>query len=128
MDCACTVGVEIYDYDTVILIGTNTPIAKKEHICSECCRTIRKGEEYLTEFFVHHDNASEKGTSHKTCNDCRSLRSVFFSDGWYYGQMWEQMHAFVNECDGDVSVECILMLTKTAMDKVLDMVEEQWEI
>ena len=36
------------------------------------------------------------------------------------------MAEFIEDCQGDISVSCILQLTKPARDWVLDLVEEEY--
>jgi hypothetical protein len=59
---------------------------------------------------------------YKYCEDCLSVREVFFSDGWYYGLLWEQMQQFVLDCDGNISMSQLGMVTIPARDKIIDMV------
>jgi hypothetical protein len=62
-----------------------------------------------------------------TCEDCYSIRQVFFSSGWFYGEVREQFQEFIYESDGDISVSCILQLTKKAKDWTLDILEGYWK-
>lgn len=123
MECACTVDVDIEFGDHMQLLSIGQHRANKEHMCNECRSTIKKGDWYHREVFKV-DNDID---THRTCEDCYSLRQVFFSSGWYYGQLWDDMEEFVAGCMGDISVECIRMLTPTARSKVLDIVERCWE-
>ncbi len=120
MECSCTVDVEIDDRCT--LLSNRFVKARKKHKCSECHRTIHPGEEYFKEATVYEKHFHD----HKTCDDCYSIRQVFFSSGWYFGEIRKQMSEFIWECQGDVSVSCILQLTKPAKDWVLDLVEEAY--
>jgi hypothetical protein len=121
MKCSCTVPEPIIT-DQAEMISITTPKARKEHICSECHRIINKAEEYRREFYKY-DNKTDIS---KLCEDCLSVREVFFSSGWYYGELWNQINEFINDNDGDLSVSCLLMLTKPARDKILDLIELQW--
>ena len=121
MECACTVGVD-FNEDHVKLNIITTPFARRVEICNECDRDIHVGEDYRKEIFEHHGRSI-----HRTCEDCLSVREVFFSDGWYYGHICELMNNFISECDGDLSIRCIRELTKTARDRVLDEVERIYE-
>ena len=122
MECSCTVGVEIDDY--CILLSNKFVKARKEHKCNECNRAIPIGEEYFKEATVYEGHFQ----GHKTCEDCYSIRQVFFSSGWYWGDICMMMEEFIYNCRGDISVSCILQLTKPARDWVLDIVEEVWDI
>lgn len=118
MECACTVGDGGYD-NCVTLISITTPVANKSHKCNECGRTIPAKEEYIRESYVYDGHFS----THKTCEDCFSIRQVFFSNGWIYGDIKEQMAEFIVECSGDISVSCIKELTKPARDWALDKIQ-----
>ena len=96
----------------------------KMFTCSECCETFPTGSWCIEEVFKVVETG--KLEVHKTCENCYAIRQVFFSSGWFYGMLWEDMQMFIDECEGDISVTCITMLPKVAKDKVLDMVEEVW--
>lgn len=124
MECACTVEVDFDHNEDEFRRGSVTEItALVQHKCNECYSTINVGDWYFRETLLSSYSGAEV---HKTCEHCYSLRQVFFSSGWYYGMLWEQVEEFVHECDGDLSVDCILRLTKVARDKVLDMIEKVW--
>jgi len=121
MDCACTVGTDVED--RVTLIENKFVKSRKEHKCSECCGAIPKGVEYFKETWAYDGRIDH----HKTCEDCYSLRQVFFSSGWYYSQLIEDMETFVIDCGGELSVPCLLQLTPRARGMVCDMIERGWE-
>lgn len=123
MECACTVEVDFSDGDEMELLSVKQLHAARKHKCDECKEDINRGDWCHREVFKCAGNIE----THRTCEHCYSLRQVFFSRGWYYGIIWDQMQEFIGECDGDISVECIRMLTPKARGKVLDMVEERWE-
>lgn len=118
MECACTVGIDVDERCTLLKNGWVK--ARIEHKCTECARIIPKGEEYFKEVSIFDTELD----TYKTCEDCYSLRQVFFSNGWYYEQILEDLEEMIWECDGDVSVSCINMLTKPAKDWVLDIIDE----
>ena len=120
MECSCTVDVQVDDYAT--LLSNKFVKARKIHNCNECSREIHSGEEYFKEATVYDGHFA----NHKTCEDCYSIRQVFFSSGWHYGDIRMMMEEFIADCQGDISVSCILQLTKPAKDWVLDLVEEAY--
>ena len=123
MDCSCTVEQNFDDCETSRILRIDIPKARKEHHCQECGRVIPKGEEYIVEAMVHEGIFSQ----HKTCEDCYAVRQVFFSSGWWYGGLWDDMREFIIDCDGDLSVSCIRQLTPRARGIVCDLIEKQWE-
>lgn len=106
-----------------IVIETRTPKARKLHSCDECHRLINKGEEYRREILKW----GSKFFHHKYCEDCLSLREVFFSNGWYYTYLWEDMNDFIGKVDGKISEFQITQLTKSARDKVCTLMQEMWD-
>ena len=122
MECACTVPA--YITERAELISIYTPKSFKHSLCSECENVIKIGVEYRKEIYKHNDSIYV----HKTCEDCLSVREVFFSNGWYYGGIWSQMAEFIVNTNGNLSVSCLLDLTKKAQDRILDMIEEHWRI
>jgi len=136
MECCCTVNIDTYDGGTTLEHDIWIAIALGRGKCYECSRPINVGEPYCREYHEwvdgYYDEDDERPTNGiekqliYTCDDCYSLRQVFFSSGWYYGMLWESMQEFIRDCGGELSVPCILQLTKAARDKVLDMVEEEW--
>jgi len=122
MECACTVPIEIDDVCLLHFISIPTALTNS-HVCGECNRRIPKGEEYIIECTEY----DHEITVYTTCEDCYSIRQVFFSSGWYYGEIRDQFEEFIVEYGGDVSVSCILQLTKRARDWVLDKIEEYWK-
>ena len=120
MDCACTVEMDI-DGRVTLLEGKFVK-ARKEHICSECRYVVPKGEEYFKETWVSYGKIEH----HKTCEHCYSIRQVFFSSGWFYSQLLENIEEFIANCYGGVSVSCLLQLTPKARGMVCDMIENYW--
>lgn len=120
MECACTVDVDLYDSETPKEYEIYNAIAIQQCSCSECQRPINVGEHFCREWFLDDYNAT---IIFRTCDDCYSLRQVFFSSGWYYGVIWESFTEMVSEVDGDISVTCIKQLTPVARSKVLDLMD-----
>ncbi len=70
------------------ILSSQTLRARKEHRCCECRCTIQPGESY------HVESTLLDGlfTVHKTCLTCLRIRRSLFSCGWYWGQMWSEIH------------------------------------
>jgi hypothetical protein len=62
IDCYC-------DYEQPSVFNTSTPIARKEHRCTECGRRIAAGERYLYTWGIWDGSA----WTFKTCPRCSSL-------------------------------------------------------
>ena len=97
-------------------------VARKEHQCCECGRTISPKEKY--------EDVSGKWEhgwdKYKTCGDCLSIRKEMFCDGWFYTMMYENLHEHVQELDGAISEKCLLSLTKDARSALCAMIDNYW--
>lgn len=120
MNCSC---IFIADYEKSEFHNSKIVKARKIHICIECGEKIINDIQY--EYTVGLWN--EKFYTYKTCLDCLSIRNSFFCDRWGYGVIFEDLweHLFYNT---KVSSKCMMGLTKTARDKVCDMIEEIWNV
>ena len=121
-DCYCDASGYSGDNDFCHFISKSNPVAKKEHICTECKRVIKKGEQYEYWFVV-----CGKPSTYKTCIDCISVRNVFFRNNWTFTEIYWDLCDFIIEIDGDISSDCIRKLTPAARIKICDMIEEAWE-
>ena len=117
MNCA-TVCVGVDDYCTEL--SRSNPTARKEHRCQECRQIINIGDKYekITEVF------EGEISTHKTCTNCVSIRDVFFSDGYFFGNIIEAMEEHVSECYGDISETQIAKLEPGAKKMVADIIDE----
>ena len=91
--CIC---VEIDE--PVQLLSRRHPKARKVHRCDECGCTIHPGDTYERDAVVFDGFFEVK----KICATCLRIRDSLFRCGWYYGQMWEDIHEMC--CDDG---ECI---------------------
>ncbi len=119
----CTLsGHDDYGCTTLKL---KTITARKNHICEECNREIKKGELY--EFY----NGIFEGEFFctKTCLDCVSLRDSFFPMGGYLtGNIRDEIgEHIVYELGGEVDEKCIVQLTPAMKDLVFGLMEEGWK-
>ncbi len=119
----CEHTVAPVDGERCVFIDARTPKAQKLHSCDECHRLIQKGEVYRRDIMKF----GSKLFHHKYCEDCLSLREVFFSSGWIYGRLWEQMSDFIGDTDGNISTHQILSVTKLARERILDSMQEMWD-
>lgn len=120
MDCAC---VMIEDSKQPEFFKSKIVTAKNPHICSECHREIQPGEKY------EYVSGKWEGCfdTFKTCEDCLSIRSSFFCEGYMFGGMFEMLSEHIDEMDGEISSDCIVDLTPAARAKVCEMIEREWE-
>ena len=122
MECECTVPTYIDGEDCGELLYILQIPMYKTYTCIECSETYRMS-------WCHIESIRWEGyiQTYYTCEHCYSLRQVFFSGGWYFTMLWEEMYTFINDAEGDISVSCILELTPKARGKVLDSIEEVWD-
>jgi len=122
MECSCSIDIDSCE-DIAIFQRTTSPKAHKKHVCFECKRTISIGEEYERSEGLWDGSFN----TYKTCSDCLSLRSKFFSTGWYHGSLWDDFYEYVNSCEGDIPENCLLELTPIAKGKACDIMEDCFE-
>lgn len=91
MTCGVCIGTDIHDFPE--FCNESDPIARKDHECCECWRTIPKGEKY------HRISGKWDGdfTTHCQCAQCHEIQVVFScGEGYYFGGLWESWE----EADG----------------------------
>jgi len=71
------------------LLKDSMPKARKDHRCSECGRTIGKGEKYKYEVGIWENSLDV----FKTCNQCLDARSWLLKEcnGWVYTGVLEDL-------------------------------------
>ena len=124
MECLCTIEV-ISDYEPCHTLKNTSPIARKDHKCDECGCLIPNGDQYLN--YVGIFGRKGRFFIHKTCTDCKSIRDVFFSDGFLFETLWEDLHEYIDEHVGEIPENCITELTPKARNKVCELIEQAWE-
>ena len=92
-----------------------------EHKCSECGRIVIN-EEYRREILL---NQNDRIFVHKLCDDCLSIREVFFSSGWYFGELINDLKRFVGDCNGSVSEHQLSMVTKRAKNMICNFMDHE---
>lgn len=120
MDCAC---IYVDDYDGPELLEEDIRKARKQHKCYECGRVIKIGEEYERTRGLWEGDWS----TYKTCQDCKSLRTAFFCNGYIYGQVTDDTSTHINECAGEISSEILDKLTPNARKRVIEQIDQVWE-
>lgn len=119
MECAC----EIDGYGEACEFTTTTyPIAKKEHKCDECKRTIKRKEKY------QHIKGMFEGDffTHKVCSDCQSVIKTFFC-GWSQGSVWDDLYTYFYDESDYINWKQLEKVTPVAKDKILDMIQKIWD-
>jgi len=84
-DCACLYGG--FESDECQFENVTTRRARKDHICIECGETISKGQHY--EIYTTKFDGEVKSV--KTCAICKEIRSALYCDGFFFGQMWDDI-------------------------------------
>lgn len=121
MSCGC-----IYtdcDGDGAVLSQAIRTAAKK-HDCTECQRTIEKGEKYE----VYNGVFDGDFFTSKTCPDCLSARNEFFCGGYCLESIWDDIRTHIFELEGEISSECIARLTPRSREKLIEIIDDcfQW--
>jgi len=97
------------------------PVARREHVCSECRRVIQPGERYGR---VTGKWDGEIQT-YKTCFDCQSIIDFLFCDGVVFGEVRADLREHIAE-GGTISEDCMIQLTPRARGMVCEIIEGFW--
>jgi hypothetical protein len=117
--CVCAY---VYPDNPAEFVSERVVVAKKKHKCSECRREISIGEPYEYTFGVWDGDPGV----YKTCNDCLSVRSVFFCDGWQYERVWDLTYETLNE--SSIPLGQLDALTPSAREKVIAYIDEELDL
>ncbi len=120
-DCAC-VYVDTYG-EPPSFFKEELRRARKVHICIECQREIQPGEKYEYAVGVWEGQFDQI----KTCSDCLSIRKVMFCEGWLYYGLIEDLKEHVWGVNGNISEDCLVLLTPSARSMVCEIIERVWE-
>lgn len=121
MECSCSaVTVDGEGY-----YSERTRIAAKKSLCPECGKTIEKGEAYLfTTLFI-----DGKIHNAKMCEICESIIRQFFPDGYYYGQIIEDLESYLdNSWVDDLPSKCIVKLHPKAREMVCEILQRYQDV
>jgi len=98
--------------------------AGKDHICGECSVQIKKGQEY----YYHTCFGEGTARNYKVCVDCQGIIEHFFSNGWWFGQIWDDLESYLdNAWHGDLPSDCISKLSPAARARVCDFLQRYQE-
>lgn len=123
MECSCEIEVDSCD-DQPAVFNSKDRTARKKHTCCECGGTISCGDLYMHEWGMW----DSKWHKYRTCSDCHDIRRSFFSGGWVYGSMFDDLWDYLLDSDGEgIPEDCIAGLTPGARDRVCEMIENWWE-
>lgn len=122
MECSCTVANYGGDYYHE-MINVRIPVARKQHECVECRKTIEPGEKY--EYLVQVYGGDFQ--TYKTCLDCRQVVDIFFSDGGTFGRVWPDLRQSIIDSEGEIPEDCIKKLSPVNLEKVCAIIEECYE-
>jgi len=152
MECSCAVSCPV-DEEKVLDMTEQYLVADQPLQCCECNKTIEKGEKYLHEEGTYaefeevyrqeelEDDEAEFGClgqipeeymhRYDTCLDCKSIRDEFFSEGWIYGSILDDLYthfdATLSPTEGGIDEKCLAVLTPGAREKVCELIETVWE-
>ena len=119
MECSCSVNSG-YDDDCGSW-GVQSRKAAKEHKCYECGSEISKGE-----FYLFHTVFKEGVIRNfKLCLDCDGITKAFFSYGWVFGSVIDDLKEYLYEkWQEDLPSSCISKLPTGAQQLVCDILQE----
>ena len=103
------------DGDGPSVFDQSTPRAAKEHSCSECGKPIERGQRYELAKGLWDGSWS----TYRTCLLCAEIRDHFACNGFYYGQLWEDLRENFFP-DMRAGGPCMSGLTVAARLKLID--------
>jgi hypothetical protein len=121
MECSCEVFDGLDEDCCIQTLKCKLVESRKTFQCCECGIKMPPGTKH--EYFSgRHDGGF---LSFRTCMDCLALRIVFFKNGWFYEQIWDDFREFLR--DGNLATEsCISALPPVARGKVCDLIQSMW--
>ncbi len=122
--CDCTVSCDIAGAEFPEFYHATWSTASKVHICDECGLPIFPGTQY------HRSRGKWDGhfETHKVCPVCVEIQSTFFPSGHVLGEMYDELHNYVDDTDGEIPENCLRDLSADARNRVLDIIEKRWAI
>lgn len=83
------------DYDPADIYNETDPKARKSHICSECGRTINKGEKYRNHFGIWEGRAE----TFKTCSHCLVAQNWLREEcgGFLHGGLEDEIYEHADD-------------------------------
>ncbi len=103
------------DGDMAEIWNTTEPVARKEHSCFECKKTIQIGEKY-----ERVDVIWKTWQTIKTCSVCLELRKLFFCS-YCAGNILEDLRQEIWEYDLDLG--CLNGMSPQAISMISGMLE-----
>ena len=116
--CACLYGGYGNDDSDGFQCRTRL-VARIEHKCIECAKSIVKGEMYVR--FAGKDGG--RVFSNKTCAICEEIREALYCDGYYFGQMWQDIE---EQLFPHFTVACVDKLSTVAAKECLSKRYQEW--
>lgn len=116
MNCSCSaMYMDVEGYFT-----SRHRKAAKEHVCPECKGIIKKGDKYLFSTLFYEGGIQNS----KMCASCESIVYQFFQDGYYIGQVWDDLAGYLDSSwSEDLPSECVVNLHPDAKDAVCDILQ-----
>lgn len=120
-DCSC-----IYDsgcHETPEFYCEKTPVARKQHKCSECGKLIEPG----TRYYAYTGKWNSEIYTHKLCPVCEEIAKAFFCDGFTFETLYEYLSEHILEMRGEIRGECLAALSPATREVLCEMIETVWE-
>lgn len=100
-------------------------VAAKDQICPECKGKIAKGEKYV--FGTLFINSEIRNS--KMCVRCESVVNQFFPDGYYVGQIWEDLELYFDSSwIDDLPSNCLANLHPDARAAACDILQRYQDL
>ncbi len=117
-DCACLYGGFDGCEEGREFFSETTRTARKLWVCYECREQIHPKSRYV------HTAQSDEGRVlvYRMCLRCAEIKRALYCDGWYWGQLWEDItdQIFSN---GGMTIACLEKLTTPEAKRYL---QQRW--
>lgn len=124
MECSCAVPADNNEQPD-FCVERDLLKSRKNYQCYECRDRINIGDRY-NKITGKWDGTMD---TFRTCSDCVSVKNVFYSAGYCFGNIWDDLYDFLRGTVpyNDFSWSCLAELTPKAREKVCEIIEGIWE-
>lgn len=131
MSCSCINCYVDEESGYILVIEEPLRIETNECMCCECWKIIEPYEAH--ELFVgisrRYTDFDEKifpgapKSTHRTCLSCVSLRDEFFCDGWFFGDIIEDIETHIEDIGGEIPESCLSRLSDEARMHLVELID-----
>lgn len=112
-----------YGDDYAEFYAETTHVARRQHACCECKKTIEAGSRYA---YARGKNDGSFWQS-KTCDTCYEIRRSLVCGSWVFGMLWEEIEEHVfPEWEKYSPIDCLAKVESLDARNVLRARYDEW--